>query len=88
MFNFSKKDNDLSIAASHLMNNEAFKEAIEVIDDELKKGWLNTKVSETDLREKYYFATKSLYKVVNLLDGYMQYGESYKKSIQNNVKKG
>lgn len=58
----------LQAKSSDLLNNEAFKRAVEEVEEELVREWKNTGVKNSQDRETLYLALRQLADIVRRLE--------------------
>ena len=83
---FNQKQKELHQEAKIILHNQAFTEAIRVIEEECYQGWLSTGSLDVEAREKFYLSAKLVRKLKQIISSYSSDGDAYKKYIQKNIK--
>lgn len=83
----SKERTELTQPAKELMNNKAFKTALEEMSSKYIEAWDNTKTTDVEAREKLYSAYKMIKYVKMHIVTYATEGEIKQKNIVSDIKR-
>ena len=89
MFKLTSKERmELTQPAKELLDNKAFKTALEEVSSKYIEAWGNTKVTDVETREKLHSAFQIIKYVKMHIVTYATEGELKQKNIVSDIKRG